>query len=49
MKRQLTITNEAIDESGVGFITRMTAGMGAAVYFTGRGAGLGGGRDDSGD
>ena len=35
MKRQLTITAEAIDESALVLQRTMSAGMGAAVYFTG--------------
>jgi len=35
MKRQLTITNEPIDEAALISTRAMTAGMGAVVYFTG--------------
>ena len=35
MKRELTITREAIEEAALVARRRMTPGMGAAVYFTG--------------
>jgi molybdopterin synthase catalytic subunit len=35
MKRELTITSEAIDESALVACRAMSHGMGAAVYFTG--------------
>lgn len=35
MKRQLTITRDAIDEAALAAARSQSAGMGAAVYFTG--------------
>lgn len=35
MKRQLTITKDAIDEAALAAGRRQSAGMGAAVYFAG--------------
>src|SRR4051812_34262728 len=35
MKRELTLTNEAIDEAALVAARTMSAGMGAAVYFAG--------------